>query len=401
MSKRKKNPPGLYLRGGIWWMTLHGMRRTTGLREAEVAAAQEIRNKWARDYARGRAGIAPEVVLPRLTLAALIESYLKAESNPYDREKGGEQAGTKRSCDDDRESRDLVLLHLDGKMLASAVGKEHIIKLAEAIARDPKNPRKRATRRKHLSFLRRVFNWATDRPTLSGIEDTPFDRLTRAQRKDFFPKSRKRAYIFSPEQVRKLYELAKWRRPLVQFALHTAMRWSEITTLRRDCVNLQKRFAFVRDGYAKNGEARRVPLGDVALGILEELCEGLGPKDPVFRNPKGKEIKSIRTWFLGVLEEIWTPETPSEEPPRPAHDFRKTCATRVEAVSSHAVAKFLLGHKDEDVTDGYIVVLEGEAREALNRAARLIDGTQVGNVVVAEFSGQGTHKTSTVTSETA
>lgn len=37
------------------------------------------------------------------------------------------------------------------------------------------------------------------------------------------------------------------------------------------------------------------------------------------------------------------------------HDLRKTGATRIEAVSSHAVAKAFLGHADENVTDTYIV----------------------------------------------
>jgi hypothetical protein len=54
--------------------------------------------------------------------------------------------------------------------------------------------------------------------------------------------------------------------------------------------------------------------------------------------------------------------------------WHKTGATRVESVSSKAVAKAFLGHADEDVTDSYIAPGIEEVRDAVNRAARAIDG---------------------------
>jgi hypothetical protein len=38
-----------------------------------------------------------------------------------------------------------------------------------------------------------------------------------------------------------------------------------------------------------------------------------------------------------------------------ASGLRKRAGTRVEAVSSHAVAKRLLGHADMDVTDSFLM----------------------------------------------
>jgi len=69
----------------------------------------------------------------------------------------------------------------------------------------------------------------------------------------------------------------------------------------------------------------------------------------------------------------WKPSRPDERKPR-FHDLRKTAATRVEAVSSHAVAKMFLGHSDENVTDSYLQPSLADVREAVNRAARSIDG---------------------------
>lgn len=43
-------------------------------------------------------------------------------------------------------------------------------------------------------------------------------------------------------------------------------------------------------------------------------------------------------------------------------------------VSSHAVAKAFLGHSDENVTDSYLQPSIADVREAVNRAARSIDG---------------------------
>jgi len=58
-------------------------------------------------------------------------------------------------------------------------------------------------------------------------------------------------------------------RPVVQFALETAMRRSEIAALVWENVNTQKRFAHLPE--TKNGEARSVPLSPKAINILQSL----------------------------------------------------------------------------------------------------------------------------------
>lgn len=125
---------------------------------------------------------------------------------------------------------------------------------------------------------------------------------------------------------------------------------------------------------AKNGLEREVALGDVAVGILEGLKPEIHvPELHVFRKPNGEPLGSIDTWWNSAVAKVWKPSKPSERRPR-FHDLRKSGATRVEAVSSHAVAKRFLGRADEDVTDGYIVATLDAVRDAVNRAAALIDG---------------------------
>jgi len=81
-------------------------------------------------------------------------------------------------------------------------------------------------------------------------------------------------------------------RPIVQFALETAMRRGEILSLKWDDVDLDVRVALLTD--TKNGDSRRVPLSGKAIEILESL-------------PKESEIvfdttgNSIRMAFDRVL----------------------------------------------------------------------------------------------------
>jgi hypothetical protein len=71
------------------------------------------------------------------------------------------------------------------------------------------------------------------------------------------------------------------------------------------------------------------------------------------------------------------------------HDLRKTGATRLEAVSSHAVAKAFLGHEDSDVTDSYLRASVEDVRAAVNRAARSIDGETPAGAIPFPVKGMG------------
>ncbi len=60
-----------------------------------------------------------------------------------------------------------------------------------------------------------------------------------------------------------------WMRPLVQFAIETAMRQGELLALRWENVDLKARTAHLED--TKNGEARTVPLSSRAVALLGAL----------------------------------------------------------------------------------------------------------------------------------
>jgi integrase len=103
-----------------------------------------------------------------------------------------------------------------------------------------------------------------------------------------------------------------------------------------------------------------VALGESACSILEAIR----PPQPVateevFRGARGGAIdpRHVEEVFDRALlggsrrankrsAPVWKPANADEKKPR-FHDLRKTASTRVEAVSSHAVAKAFLGHADE------------------------------------------------------
>lgn len=382
MSKKAGRPRGspknhhLKIEGDVWifrWARGgRDVRRSTGMPKSEAAAARVIRDKWIGEFATRRAGVEP---LPDpLLLGELIEAYLAEESGFYDRERGGEQPGTKRSAESDRSSKKRVLRHLSPGISAAAVDPEMLLGFAEAMERETPTPAK-ATRKKTMAFLRGVYSWAADRPTRTGIQLSPFAKVTKDNRKRLLPKGDKRAYIYSPEQLRALYEiLPAHSMRVTRFAVHTGMRLREIFRLRWGVVDLEAGKLTVLAKYAKSKEEREVALGDVALAVLEAVRPAKpAPEASVFLGETGGPLKTIYTGFVSAVEKAWKPEKPGQRRPR-FHDLRKTAATRVEAVSSHAVAKAFLGHKGSDVTDSYIEVALDAVRDAVNRAARSIDG---------------------------
>lgn len=60
-----------------------------------------------------------------------------------------------------------------------------------------------------------------------------------------------------------------WMKPLVEFALETAMRRGEMLGLKWKNIDFEKRIAFLE--LTKNGESRTVPLSSKAIQVLRQL----------------------------------------------------------------------------------------------------------------------------------
>ena len=79
-------------------------------------------------------------------------------------------------------------------------------------------------------------------------------------------------------------------RPVIRFAIETAMRREEIALLSWENVDLEKRTAYLPK--TKNGEARTVPLSSRAIAVLQAMADG--EKGPVFGLTKNQITDRMR-----------------------------------------------------------------------------------------------------------
>ena len=98
-------------------------------------------------------------------------------------------------------------------------------------------------------------------------------------------------------------------KPVVITALHTGLRRTELATLTRRGVDLQRRMIRVRPEYAKSGIGREVPMDSTVYALLSELkptsSEGI---DPVSKSRLGEPSNGCRCslgmWSSG--QSYWT-----------------------------------------------------------------------------------------------
>lgn len=104
-------------------------------------------------------------------------------------------------------------------------------------------------------------------------------------------------------------------KPVILFALETAMRREEIATLTKPQIDFGKRTAFLPQ--TKNGEARIVPLSSRAIDILRRLPDRID-KGPVF----GLHKNRITTYFARTRDKSGIQDLKF-------HDLRHEATTRL------------------------------------------------------------------------
>jgi integrase len=136
-------------------------------------------------------------------------------------------------------------------------------------------------------------------------------------------------------------------RPLVITALHTGFRASELRSLTWTDVEISRRMITVRAGYAKNGEARRVPMNQLLTDILKSVKLANNQGDRVFCNRDGTSYRSFRSAFERAVRK-------AEIVDFTFHDLRHMFASRlVMAGVDLPTVKEILGHRDISMTMRY------------------------------------------------
>jgi integrase len=391
-GERSKLNHHLFLRHGVWWTRIvrngSDERESTACPKSEVGAARLIRDALLARKAKASRGIRelPEAV----SIGTLIDLYLDEQSNPYDRERGGQQPGSKRDAQADRVIVErLRKAGLNFGLRADVLDTAAIFTLGVSLE---KTGLAGLTRRNTLRFLRCVYGWARRERNRrnTGVVSNPFDDLDPSDRARLFPKGvAAKAPPFTREQLRAVCERlpAHASRP-VRFAAHTGVRWrSELLRMAWGRVDLPGRVYLADPRFAKRGKERSVPLSDVALSILSAIRpENPGVDDPVWLNAKGGPLRDVRGSYERAVKKVCPAPRPGSRYPD-FHSLRRTCASALAQIAPTAVVGAVLGHAKETVTDGYITVPIEAQIAALNRAALLIDGEVDENVAI--FPGTG------------
>jgi len=116
---------------------------------------------------------------------------------------------------------------------------------------------------RELAFLRHLYTMAI---TWGKATENPVKKVRFAR------ENNGRIRMLSlDEEVRLLTHCGPQLRPIVLTALHTGFRKSELLSLTWGDIDSRRRVITVRAAYAKNGEARSVPMNDVLTATLKVI----------------------------------------------------------------------------------------------------------------------------------
>jgi len=136
-----------------------------------------------------------------------------------------------------------------------------------------------------------------------------------------------------------LEKISPWYKPLVEFALETAMRRGELMSLLWVNVDFKKSVAFLP--LTKNGDSRYVPLSMKAIGILKLLPRGIDGR--VFPLNKGTvSVLFLRATRRAKIEDIHF------------HDLRHIALTRMSSKISNVLELAAIsGHRELKMLQRY------------------------------------------------
>jgi integrase len=149
--------------------------------------------------------------------------------------------------------------------------------------------------------------------------------------------------ILNDEECGRLFieleKISPWYKPLVEFALETAMRRGEIMSLLWANINFEKSVAFLP--ITKNGDSRYVPLSSKAIRIIKSLPRGIDGR--VFPLNKGTvSILFLRAVRRAKVEDFHF------------HDLRHTAITRFASIFSNPMEiAAISGHKSLSMLKRY------------------------------------------------
>ncbi|MBN2282755.1 MAG: tyrosine-type recombinase/integrase, partial [Deltaproteobacteria bacterium] len=321
----------IYKRGNVFWIKYHrnGKPYRESSRSVKEVDARRLLKKREGEIAQGKL---PGIYFDKVKFDELSEDFL----NDY-------KINQKKSLDRAERSVDHLKQSFEGMRVVDITSPRIHEYIEKRIAENASN----ATVNRELAALKRMLNM--------GARQTP----PKVDRVPYIPKLKEnnvRKGFFEHEDFLSLRDaLPDCLKGFVTFAYKTGWRFSEITNLQWNQVDLERGIVRLETGETKNDEGRTVYLDDELRGVFMNQWEerkGRGTILPyVFPNIDGTDrIRDIRgPWSTACTE--------AKIGKKLFHDFRRTAVRNmIRAGIPERVAMSISGHKTRSVFDRYNIV---------------------------------------------
>ena len=271
----------MYLRDGNWVTEFYheGVRYKKALgRGISKTVAKEREAKFKTDVLEGKYSQKAK----RILFETFAEKYLdhaRVNKRP-------------KSAKRNEVSIKMLMPYLKGKLIGSI----HPFQLEQYKKARREEGRSPATINRDIACVRNMLNMAVE---WKYLQRNPISKVKQLR------EDNEKMWVLSPEEESKLLEECekrpqkkKYLRDLVEFALYSGIRQSEIFNLKKVNVHLKESFLLVTD--TKNHENRTVPLNDTLRDILKRRLEE--PGEHVFINHKGKKLSILTNAYWKAIE---------------------------------------------------------------------------------------------------
>lgn len=219
--------------------------------------------------------------------------------------------------------------------------------------------RSEVTINRELAFLKNLFTMAIK---WGKASENPVKQV-RLFRED----NGRTRFLTEDEEAHLLAHCGPYLRPIIISALHTGFRKSELLSLTWGNVDFRHTLITVEAAYAKNGEARSVPMTMILTDTLKASRINAAPTAAVFCTSAGKPYRDISTAFATAVRRAGITDFTF-------HDLRHTFASRlVMAGVDLTTVKELMGHKHIAMTLRYAHLAPGHKRSAIAVLDRLAE----------------------------
>ena len=345
----RKNPRGLFEKGGVWWIRYADAE---GRERREKAGTKSVALKL---YTKRKQGALEHRKLPE-NLRARKTTFAELASDALEYSKAH-----KLSYRDDK-SRMKRLTDWIGQREACSISPQEIDRWLVSLGRTP------ATMNRYRALLSLTYKLGIREEKITGNPA----RLVRQR-----PEDNGRIRWLSPEEERKLQKVIMekcphhW--PAVQLAIHTGIRRGEQFNLRWENVDIERRQLVIKR--TKNGNPKYVPLNDAAIDALQAAQKLANGQPWVFLNRYGGRLTTGRDWFepavkcAGLAGLRW-------------HDLRHTfCSRLVQNGVDLRTVQELMGHKGLAMTLRYAHLAPEHKLSAVQRLCGTLEngtGTTTG-----------------------